>query len=101
MFVHFEKPKTRDELEDPTTYKNINLSAIMSNVESIQYKYDSFRDAYENNQEIQDLVSNFNGEGIFIDPEDNDLDSEETQEPEDSEDDVEDMAQNATDLSDN
>lgn len=66
----------------------------------ITYDYESFEKAYNKDSRISNITSNFNGKGIVIDPEDNELDSEDTQDPEDNEDGVEDMAKSATDLTD-
>lgn len=95
VFLHFEKPTAEDKKPD---HINVNINDIMQNMGMPQFTYDSFTAAYEADPQIQELVDNFNAQGISM----NTDDAEEEPESAGNDDDntVSQMAKSATDLSD-
>jgi hypothetical protein len=93
VFLHFEKPTQENSQKDAI---NIDLNKVMQNVGSPQFTYETFKKIFENNDQIQNLVDNFNSIGIKINFE---KDSKTAASGKDTGNDaVEKMAKQATDL---
>jgi hypothetical protein len=95
VFLHFEKPSSESKKPDSI---NVNINDIMKNMGLPQFTYDSFTAAYEADPQIQELVDNFNSQGISMNSDDAEEDPE--QGNDDAGKTVSQMAKSATDLSD-
>jgi len=94
-FLHFEKP-AKEAIEPG--YINVSLNDVMKNMGAPQFAYDTFKAAYDSDPSIEELVDNFNSEGIEINTDDSDV--EEPEQGRDDRNSVSSMAKSATDLSD-
>lgn len=95
VFAHFEKPN-RESLQPD--FKNININDVMQNMSAPQFTYETFKQSYDASQQIQDLVDDFNSQGIKINS--SEADDEQSQADNDDSTNVTQMAKSATDLSD-
>ena len=94
VFLHFEKPSSESIKPD---HINVDINDIMQNMGLPQFTYDSFTAAYDADPQIQELVDNFNSQGISMNSEDAE---EEPQQDSGDDQTVSQMAKSATDLSD-
>jgi hypothetical protein len=95
VFAHFKKP-TQETVKQG--HINIDINEVLENMGAPQFSYDTFKETYDSVPQIEQLVDNFNSEGIFINSEEAD---EEMQGNDDDKSTVSQMAKAATDLSDN
>jgi hypothetical protein len=95
VFLHFQKPSPDDAKPD---HINVNINDIMENMGLPQFTYDSFTAAYEADPQIQELVDNFNSQGISMNSDD--AEEEPEQGNDDAGDTVSQMAKSATDIGD-
>lgn len=97
VFAHFNSPKQKDIKPD---HINVDLSAVAGNLGIPQFNYDAFKNAYDTDPQIADLVDDFNSEGLVINKTGVDDPQGPDRDPEDSRNRVAQMARSATDLSD-
>jgi hypothetical protein len=95
VFLHFEKPSAENKKPDSI---NVNINDIMKNMNLPQFSYETFTAVYDADPQIQDLVDNFNADGISMNSDD--AEQEPEQANDDSDNTVSQMAKSATDLSD-
>lgn len=95
VFAHFEKP-SRDSIQPD--FKNININDVMQNMSAPQFTYETFKQSYDASPQIQELVDDFNSQGIKINT--GEVDDEQSQANQDDSNSVTQMAKSATDLSD-
>lgn len=95
VFAHFKSP-TQETLKQG--YINIDINKVLENMGAPQFSYETFKQTYDSVPQLEQIVDNFNSEGIFL----NSKDDEEEMQGQDSDNDtVAQMAKAATDLSDN
>ena len=62
-FLHFEKPKTENIKQDSI---NIDLNKVMQNMGGEAFVYDTFKNAYDSDPRIKEMVNNFSAAGIEL-----------------------------------
>jgi len=75
VFAAFDKITADNRKSD---HLNVNINDIMKNLSMPQFTYDSFKAAYDVDPQIQELVDNFNEDGITINADSSSDDSVET-----------------------
>ena len=93
VFLHFEPPSKGDLKPD---HINVDFNAVVKNLGIPQFDYNLFKNTYDTDPRVADLVNDFNSQGVTINQS-----REEIQEPvddDDSVDKVSQMAKQATDL---
>jgi len=96
VFAHFEAPSKGDLKPD---HINVDLNAITKNLGIPQFDYDVFKNAYDTDPQIAELVDDFNSQGLIINKSSGETDLE-PQQDRDDDNSVSQMAKQATDLSD-
>lgn len=94
VFLHFETPAKENIKQD---HINLDLNKIMQNMGGEAFAYGTFKNAYDTDPRVKNMVKNFSEDGIELKTE------EEIAGPggsDASSDTVAQMAKNATDLSD-
>ena len=94
VFLHFEKP-TKENIKQDTM--NIDLNKVMQNMGGEAFVYDTFKNAYDSDPRVKEMVKDFSEAGITLKTkEDSDTASATT--PDDGADTVSQMAKRATDV---
>lgn len=96
VFVHFNPPSKGDLKPD---HINVDLTAVAKNLGFPQFNYDFFKNAYDTEPQVADLVDDFNSQGLTINKSSDGTDLE-PQQNRDENNSVSQMAKQATDLSD-
>ena len=95
VFLHFDKPSAQNKKAD---FINVNINDILENMGLPQFSYETFTRVYDADPQIQDLVDNFNAQGIVMNSDD--AEEEPNRKNDDADNKVSQMAKSATDLSD-
>lgn len=96
VFAHFEAPSKGDLKPG---HINVDLNAVAQNLGIPQFDYDVFKNAYDTDPQIAELVDDFNSQGLTINKSSDETDLE-PQQDRDDDNSVSQMAKQATDLSD-
>jgi hypothetical protein len=92
-FLHFEKPTKEDIKQDSI---NVDLNKIMQNMGGEAFAYGTFKNAYDSDPRVKEMVKNFSEAGIDLKTKE---DADQTpQGGEEGGDTVAQMAQSATDV---
>lgn len=62
-FLHFNKPKSQDVKQDAI---NIDLNKVMQNMGGEAFVYDTFKNAYDSDPRVKEMVKNFSEAGIEL-----------------------------------
>jgi len=62
-FLFFDRPKTEDKKPENI---NIDLNKVMQNLGGEAFVYGTFKDAYDGDPRIKEMVKNFSGAGIQL-----------------------------------
>lgn len=62
-FLHFEKPKSENVKQDSI---NIDLNKVMQNLGGEAFSYDSFKNAFDSDPRVKEMVKNFSEAGIEL-----------------------------------
>jgi len=92
-FLHFDKPRTEDVKKDSI---NIDLNKVMQNMGGEAFVYDTFKNAYDSDARIKEMVKNFSEAGIELKTKEDSKNTMQGGEPGDDK--VAQMAKSATDV---
>jgi hypothetical protein len=62
-FLHFDKPKTENIKQDSL---NIDLNKVMENMGGEAFAYETFKNAYDSDPRVKEMVKNFSEAGIEL-----------------------------------
>jgi hypothetical protein len=62
-FLHFDKPKTENVKQDSL---NIDLNKVMQNMGGESFVYETFKNAYDSDPRVKEMVKNFSEAGIEL-----------------------------------
>ena len=96
VFLHFTKP-TSEAMRQGA--KNLDFNALMQNVGSEQFSFESFKSVYDTDPRVKALVKNFDKTGVEPKTQ-TEIEGPATPEPEGNADTVNTMAKRAVDLKD-
>ena len=96
VFLHFEKP-TKENIKQDSM--NIDLNKVMQNMGGEAFVYDTFKNAYDSDPRIKEMVKDFSEAGITLKTKE-DADKSAATTPDDGSNTVSAMAKSATDLGD-
>jgi len=94
VFLHFEKP-TKEGIKADTI--NLDLNKIMQNMGGESFVYGTFKNAFDSDPRVKEMVKDFSEEGINLKTK-QDADVGAPTSPEDGSDKVGQMASRATDV---